>query len=85
MEVFEKVGTRAFSARLELDGRVTLKEGTRELTKTALNSALPTSAENNDPAIRRFDDRAIIASVVARICSCNLKGHCTVASLGNQP
>ena len=52
MEVFEKVGTRAFSARLELDGRVTLKEGTRELTKMTLNSALPALAEHSDgPAI----------------------------------
>ena len=52
MEVFEKVGTREFSALLELDGRVTLKEGARELTKMTLNSALPALAEHSDgPAI----------------------------------
>lgn len=52
MEVFEKVGTRQFSAILKLDASVILKEGTRELTSVTLNSALPALAEQNDgPAI----------------------------------
>lgn len=52
MEVFEKVGTREFSAVLKLDASVILKEGTRELTSVTLNSALPALAEQNDgPAI----------------------------------
>lgn len=52
MEVFEKVGTREFSAVLKLDASVILKEGSRELTRVTLNSALPAIAEQNDgPAI----------------------------------
>ncbi|MGP8434221.1 PRC-barrel domain containing protein [Paraburkholderia fungorum] len=52
MEVFEKVGTREFSAILKLDASVILKEGSRELTAVTLNAALPALAEDrNGPAI----------------------------------
>jgi len=52
MEVFEKVGTREFSAILNLDASVTLKEGNREITSVTLSSALPALAEQSGgPAI----------------------------------
>ena len=71
MEVFEKVGTRAFSARLELDGRVTLKEGTRELTKMTLNSALPALAKHSD-------EPAILDSTIAELLRALLREYARV-------
>jgi hypothetical protein len=50
MEVFVRVGSRDFSAILERDGLVILKEGHRELTRLTLNDALPVLAEGNDDA-----------------------------------
>jgi len=71
MEVFERVGTREFSALLELDGRVILKEGTRELTKTTLNSALPALAEHSDGS-------AILDSTIADLLRALLREYARV-------
>jgi hypothetical protein len=71
MEVFEKVGTREFSALLELDGRVTLKEGARELAKLTLNSALPVLAEHSDGP-------AILDSTIAELLRALLRQHARV-------
>jgi hypothetical protein len=52
MEIQEKVGTRNFSAILELNGIVIVREDARELTRMTLNDALVTLAqEQNDEGI----------------------------------
>ena len=71
MEVFERVGTREFSALLELDGRVILKEGTRELTKTTLNSALPALTKHSD-------GHAILDSTIADLLRALLREYARV-------
>ncbi|MGP8432773.1 hypothetical protein ACT2FY_38120 [Paraburkholderia fungorum] len=48
MEVFETVGLRHFSATLELDGLLTVKEGDLELTRVTVADALATLAEKPD-------------------------------------
>jgi hypothetical protein len=50
MEVFEQVGSRNFSAVLERNGVVILKEGHSELTRLTLTDALSALAEANDDA-----------------------------------
>jgi len=52
LEVFEKIGTREFSATLKPDASVIIKEGTREFAVVTLTSGIPALAEHNDgPAI----------------------------------
>jgi len=52
MEVFQKIGTREFSAILKPDASVIIKEGTREFTAITLTSGIPALAEHRDgPAI----------------------------------
>jgi len=58
MEVFQKVGSREFSALLRPDASVTLKEGKKDLTTVTLNSGLPALAEQNNGA-------AILESTIA--------------------
>lgn len=71
MEVFEKVGTREFSAVLKLDAGVILKEGARELTGTTLNSALPALAKyRNGPAI--------LESTIAELLRALIREHARV-------
>jgi hypothetical protein len=45
MEVFETVGSRNFSATLELNGLVILKEGKHEVTRGTLCDALASLGE----------------------------------------
>jgi hypothetical protein len=71
MEVFEKVGTRSFSAILKLDAGVILKEGNRELTSVTLNSALPALAEQNDGP-------AILASTIAELLRALIREYARV-------
>jgi hypothetical protein len=52
LEVFEKIGTREFSAILKPDASVIIKEGTREFAVVTLTSGIPALAEHRDgPAI----------------------------------
>lgn len=65
MEVFQRVGTRDFSAILELDAAVTVKEGSHVIARVTLNSALPALAEHNDgPAILASTIEQMLCSLI---------------------
>jgi len=71
MEVFEKVGTREFSAILKLDASVILKDGARELTPVTLNSALPALAQDRNGA-------AILESTIADLLRALIREYARV-------
>jgi len=66
IQVFESIGTRDYSAQLDLNGTVIFMEGGREHTRLTLNDALAALAEvrHDDDDIRQatIDDmlRALI-------------------------
>jgi len=63
MQISQKFGSREFTAILKLDASVILKEGSREVARFTLNSAVPMFAENHDgPAM-------LDATIAQLLCS----------------
>ncbi len=71
MQVAQRVGSREFTATLKLDATVVLKEGSKEVTRFTLNSAIPALAENHDGP-------AILESTIARLMCALILGYARV-------
>jgi hypothetical protein len=71
MQVVQRVGSREFTAILKMDATVVLKEGSKEVTRFTLNSAIPALAENHDGP-------AILESTIAQLMCALILGYARV-------
>lgn len=71
IQISQKVGSREFTAILKLDASVILKEGSREVSRFTLNSAVPMFAENHNAS-------AMLDATIAQLLCSLILGYARV-------